>query len=218
MNPIAEVMKGVTDIPIALLAFWIGILLLKKEKKEWGGVFLLVAVSGLMGTAVHVFSLPDICRKLLWVVLYVLLFEDIRRFTKLMIAYISGSGEKERRVVWHVEGILYVCAVIVLLVRGRGDIYLLVVFMAAMFWRIIVCLGRSGFSPAKATGLMAMLFVPILLQALDQIIPCAVVIEHIVLAAALFVAYHIGKDERKACAAEEVPFAEASAEELLTEL
>lgn len=202
MNPIAEAMKGFTDLPIALLALLFGLLLLKKEKRDWGGLFLLVAVSGVMGAAVHIFALPQRTLQLLWLVLYVLLFEDIRRFAKLMVAYISGIAEKERRIVWITEGILYAGAAVLLFARQGRDIYLLVVFMAVMFCRIVMCLVRSGFSPAKATGLMAMLLLPILLQALAAVISFAVVLEHIVLAAAEFVAHSIGKEAELSAAAD----------------
>ena len=194
MNPIAEAMKGFTDLPIALLALLFGILQMRKEKKEWGTLFLLIAVSGLMGAAVHIFALPRRALQLLWLVLYVLLFEDIRRFAMLMIAYISGIDGKERRIVWIAEGSLYAGAAVLLFAREGWDIYLLVVFMAFMFCRIVACLVRRGFSPAKATGLMAMLLVPILLQALAAVVSFAVVVEHIVVAAAEFVAHSIGQE------------------------
>ena len=196
MNPIPEVMKGVTDLPLALLAVVFGLLLRKKGKKEWSDLFLLVAAAALLGTGVHIIHITEPYLQLLWVILYALLFESIRRFSLLTVTHISDCQVEEQTAVWAAEAVLYLGAVALSFLANGLDIYLLVIFMVLMFCRIVVCLTRYGFRPAKVTGLMVLLIAPIVLQALAAIISFAVVAEHLILAAAQVVTYAIGKGEQ----------------------
>ena len=196
MNPISEVMKGITDLPLALLAVAFGLLLRKKEKNGWATLFFLVAAAALMGAAVHIIRIRKPYLQLLWVILYALLFESIRRFSLLTVTHISDCPTEEQTAVWAAEAVLYLGSVLLLFLADGRDIYLFVVFMAVMFCRIVVCLIRYGFRPAKVTGLMSLLLVPIVLQALAALIPFAVVAEHMILAVAQVVTYAIGKNER----------------------
>ena len=196
MNPISEVMKGVTDLPLALLAVAFGLLLRKKEKNKWSEMFLLVAAAALMGAGVHIIRITEPYLQLLWVILYALFFESIRRFSLLTVACISGGPAEEQTATWIEEGVLYLGSVLLLFFANGLDIYLLVIFMVLMFCRIVVCLTRYGFRPAKVTGLMVLLIAPIVLQALAAIISFAVVAEHLILAAAQVVTYAIGKGEQ----------------------
>ena len=185
-------MKGVTDLPIALAALIFGLLLKKQKRNDWMLLFLLVALSAVMGAAVHLLRLTPTVRRIVWTVLYALLYEDIRRFSLLMTAYISGCRAQECRAVWWTEGLLYLCTILVLMTHELHSIYILVVFMVIMLVRIAVCLARYRFRPARATGLMTLLVFPVTLQALADVISAAVVAEHLLIVAGQVIAYSIG--------------------------
>lgn len=197
MNEITEMLKGLTDIPIALLALVFGIILLKKRIKNWSRLFFLIAVSAVMGTVVHVFTLTPVLYGILWIILYILLFESIRVFTHLMIGYVSGTYEKEKLPVFISEAVLYITAVILLLVPEMYDIYALVVFMMLMMARLIACIVQRKKVPKSIAVLVVLLIVPIALQACAGMIPYAVAAEHMFLLAALSVVFEIAVKKRE---------------------
>ena len=198
MTDLAEMLKGLTDIPIALLAGIFGILLHKKESKKWAFLFFLICVSGILGALVHTFEMPKLLKNVLWIILYVFLFELIRRFAKLVADYVSGKEEKEKIWVYISEIFLYAVTVIwMFAVEKINDIFIFIIFAFIMFVKIVVCLLKCEKVPNKLKLLMIMLFFPIILQALCNVIPYAVVFEHIFLAVALYVAYSIGTSTSK---------------------
>jgi len=201
MNDIHEVMKGATDLPIALIALLIGLLLRKKRSKDWGLLFQLVAVSGLLGAAVHMFALPMLGLQLTWMLLYILLFESIRRFSLLMAGYLSKTQIREKTAVYWTEGILFLAAAVTLFLHQGKDIYFLVVFMVIMVTRIIISLFRTGFASKKANALIVIVLVPVVLQAVAELLSAAVVMEHLCIIAGEVIAGRIGTE----CAEQESP-------------
>ena len=189
-----EMLKGLSDVPIALISFVFGLLLLKK-KKEWSSLFLLIAVSAVLGAVVHTFDFPRAWNRAIWIVLYIFLYELIRRFAHLMVCYVSGKTDKERTPVYILEAVLYAVTLIFMFCVDINDIYVFVVFAAVMLVRVACAFVRFRPVPFKAGLLMAVLIFPLALQALEAVIPYAVLIEHMILAAALFIAYLMAREE-----------------------
>lgn len=193
LNEMAEALKGFTDIPIALISLLFFILLLKGERNEWRGVFLLTTVAAFMGAAVHILKFENSEKTLIWVILYVLLFELIRRFSLAMINFITEKNSYEKSAVYLFESVLYLTAVFGLFYFPKYDIFALVAFSALAFIRVSVCLFKTKRPKKSAVLLMFILLLPIVLQALSKLIPYAVVFEHIIIALALFIGFKIAK-------------------------
>lgn len=198
MNELPEMLKGLTDIPLALLSAVFCIILMKKQKKSWSVLFLLIFVSAFLGTAVHVFSMSFALYCIVWIILYALLFESIRIFTTLMVGYISGIKAKKNTVVFVIEAVLYAAAVVMLFIPDIYDIYALVAFMIIMLARVFICVINSKRIPRYAIPLSIFLILPVCLQALAEFIPYAVVMEHCSLIAALIIAFRISLSDKKA--------------------
>lgn len=195
MAQLYEMLKGLSDIPIALIALVFGVLL-RKKNKEWSSLFLLITVSAVLGAVVHTFDFPRVWNRVIWIVLYIFLYELIRRFAHLMVCYISGRAERERTLVYILEALLYGVTVVFMFAVSINDIYILVLFALIMLVRVVTSMVK--FAPAlfKARLLMAVLLFPLVLQALEEVIPYAVLIEHIILAAALCIAFSMAKEEK----------------------
>ena len=192
MTEIYEALKGFTDIPLAILSLIFGIILVKKRRTGWGILFLTVAVAAVMGTVAHAVAIPTVALNLLWTVLYVFLYEAIRRFGCLTVALITGESRPEPRVIFCAEGILYILTLLWMwLGWPLNDILVLVVFMVMIFVRVTVCIVRTRHVPRSLCLLMGILLIPILLQMFESVIPYAVVAEHTLLALSLCVAFAI---------------------------
>ena len=174
MNEFSEAIKGLTDIPIALLSFVLFLLIRKKGKKQWSRIFLFVAVAGFLGAIVHTFRVSVWQMRLLWIVLYVFLFELVRRFALAATSYISGKSSGEKKLVYGMEAAAYLISVTVLFLFPGYDIYAFVVFAAILFVRVLVCLIKTKNAPKDMWALILFLVLPIALQALADFIPYAV--------------------------------------------
>ena len=197
MAELYEMLKGLSDIPIALISFVFGLLLWKK-RKEWSLLFLLIAVSAVLGAVVHTFDFPRAWNRVIWIVLYIFLYELIRRFAHLMVCYVSGKAERERTPVYILEAVLYAVTLVFMFCVDINDIYVFVVFAAVMLVRVACASVRFRPVPFKAGLLMAVLIFPLALQALEAVIPYAVLIEHIILAASLCIAFVMAREEPRA--------------------
>ena len=192
MGDFEELWKGLSDLPIALLAVVFGCLLLRRKARAWSAIFFLVAVSALFGAAVHSFAIPAPYLTVLWCGLYVLLFELIRSFTHRLTGCITGRRERERRAVRVIEAALYLAAVLCLLLWDGADIYMLVLFAVLMTVRVAICLIRHPGAPRRVKLLMLTLLAALLFQALKTVIPYGVVLGHVMIAVAECVAYRVG--------------------------
>ena len=192
MSNFEELWKGLSDLPIALLAIVFGCLLLRRKARAWSAIFFLAAISALFGAAVHSFAIPEPYLSILWCGLYVLLFELIRSFTHRLIGCITGQKERERRIVRVIETALYLAAVLCLFLWKNADIYMLVLFAVLMTVRVVACLLRHPGMPRRVKLLMFTLLAALLFQALKTMIPYGVVLGHVMIAIAECVAYRVG--------------------------
>lgn len=194
MTGLYELLKGLSDIPIAIIALIFGILLWKK-KKQWASLFLLISVSAVFGAVVHSIDFPRGWNRAIWIVLYIFLYELIRRFAYLMVCYVSGKQSAERSCVYIIEAVLYAVTLVFMFTLDINDIYVFVVFAVIMLIRVLIALIKCRPVPFKARLLMIVLLFPLALQALEAAIPYAVLIEHVILAAALCIAFVMAKEK-----------------------
>ncbi len=187
-------LKGLTDLPIALISLVFALLLAKKTDKQWSILFFFIATGGLLGTVVHTFALSVLLNRLIWVVLYVILFEIVRRFALIMVWCASGEKQKERIPVYATECVVYAVTLIFLFQGSIDSIYVFVVFAALILFRTVVAMLKFRRTPLKVNLFVAGLLVPLLLQAVSDLLPYAVVYEHIAIIIELFVAFLVAKD------------------------
>ena len=196
MNVFYESVKGFTDLPIALVAAVFGILTLKKSNKNWGIFFLLIAVAGLLGAIAHIISFSQTCKNIIWTVLYILLFECIRRASLLFANYIKQKGEKEKPFLFSAEAVCYLAALCLMFFVGDYDIYILCVFAAISLARTAIPFFRVKTLPRFSVAFVGLLVPPVLFQIFSKAIPYAVVYEHIFILAELFLAYQISSESK----------------------
>lgn len=91
MNSIYEALKGFTDIPSAVVALVLGLLALRRRDREGAALFLIIAAGGFLGSAVHIFELPELIRRIVWVFLHMALFEAVLRFTLLFSSFSAAA-------------------------------------------------------------------------------------------------------------------------------
>ena len=187
-----ELWKGFTDVPIALLAVLFGLLL--RRKKGWREMFFLLAVTALLGTAVHVLVIPEPLHSVLWSVEFALLFALIALFAHRMEVYLTQKPVKEPKDVLFSGLALWVCAVILRFTYPNLDIYMLVPFAVGLMIRMILCFARQEKKPRLMKLLLPVLLAALAAQALKDVIPYGVVLVHAFIAAALFLVYRMGRE------------------------
>lgn len=195
MNELYEALKGYTDLPIALAAFVLG-LLAKKKKAPRGWALLLVTVgaAALVGALFHIFALPTPLRKFFRVVMHVLLYEAIFLFTVLFAEYLHKDHDLDLKHLRIMEAVLLVCSAAAVILLDKYDMMIFVLFAAACVAIFVICIIGAKKIPLKAGCLFAVLPVLLLLQGFSDVIPYAVVTEHIIITAALIIIYFIALD------------------------
>lgn len=191
MTEFTEAAKGFTDIPIALLALVIGILLIKKKEPAY--MFFCIAFSAVLGAIVHSVSMPLLYVNLIWIFLYPLLYECIRRFAHVYISYIRKEKTKEKKPVLLIELLFILINDSVVFADTKYDILILMGFATIMIFRVAVCISKTKNVPKNAMILLVLLPLPVIMQTLEGIVPYAVVIEHILISADMIYAYFILK-------------------------
>lgn len=124
-------------------------------------VFLLITVSAVLGAVVHTFDFPRVWNRSIWIVLYIFLYELIRRFAHLMVCYVSGRAERENPLVYILEALLYVVTPVFMFAVNINDIYVFVVFAVIMLVRVSTSMMKFAPVPSKARFLMAVLLFPL---------------------------------------------------------
>lgn len=193
LNTPEEMWKGLSNIPIALLALICAVLLLcrKGVKNEWIAVCFLGTFCSIMGITVHTFLIDKPLIQFLWMFLYILLFELTRIFSHRLVCFIANNDEKEKIPVIIIEAVLYAAAAVLLFVWNGKDIFMLVVFAFLEILRIVVCLIKHPKAPLSVKLLLADMALSMVFLALEDFIPYAVVFCHLLIAAALFIYYVI---------------------------
>ncbi len=194
LQPFAEMLKGFTDLPIVLLALWFGLQLWRRYHGAggWAALYLLIAISGIFGAVVHIFVFPRQARNGIWVVLYVFLYELVRRASFLLCRVGQESPQKESRFVFAAEGVFYVVTVIGLFVFTFNEIYIFALFAALALGRALITLSKIK-PPRKLLWLFGLLGAAVAVQLLTAVSPYFIAIEHLLLSGALIIAYQIAR-------------------------
>lgn len=194
MTVLYEALKGFTDLPIAVLSLIFGLLTAKKNKN--GAIlFFLISFAAFLGTAVHVIDFSPFINKAIWVILYPLLFEAVRRASLFISSFVKGKKQSENKIIFAVELPLLAAAIIIMYLI---DDYDMLVFGAFALICLLRCAGSFlGVKkiPRPAIFLVILLIFPIILQAFSKVIPYAVVFEHIVIAFLLYTVYKMAKTD-----------------------
>lgn len=199
MNELYEALKGFTDLPLAILSLIFGILCYKKMKnKAWATLFFIIAVAATLGAVVHGIALPDLAAKMIWVVLYPLLFEAVRRFGVLFGAYLDKENKPLSSILIPLEIALYIGALFALFLNSKlHDILVFAVYAVIVFIIAAVRVVRAMPLPKLVTVFLVLLAFPILLQICESFIPYAVVIEHSILVVEFAIAYRFAITSEK---------------------
>lgn len=197
MNEIYEALKGFTDVPIALLAAVFGMALCGKGKSGWQRFFFLLSVTAFIGAAVHIFAMPHLIKSIVWVILYALLFECVRRATDLLCGCIAGDKVPVFHAVFIAEAMLYIGAVCFMIFVGKFDMLFFAAFGIISVIRIVFCILKVKRVPALVAVLAASFVLPLMFTVFSSVIPYAVVFEHIVIIAELCLVFFIALKDGK---------------------
>lgn len=196
LSPLPEMLKGISDLPIAALAAVLAFLLPGgRAAREWRALLLMVSVSALFGAAVHVFAVPEQVLSFAWTALYILLFELVYVFCRLILRCIDRKGFRRPRAVRAVQTGLYLASAVCLFAAPGADIYVFVLFAAMLFAVVVFRLLRAEHPPRSVIALLLILLAALLCQGLKSVIPYGVVWGHVFIAAALFVLFFIAKND-----------------------
>lgn len=190
-----ELWKGLTDLPIALLAFvFYGLFFRYKNERgaAWRLVFLLLGIAGTLGASVHIFVMNRIVWDILWIILYVFLYETVRRFLALMAGIVTLGrhlNAGETRFILILEAVLFLGSAVLVVLDGMADIYLFVFFsllaIAPVVWGSFTGAGTNR----TVKTLVILLTLAAVSQIVKELIPYGVVIGHTLILASLTFVY-----------------------------
>lgn len=188
-----ELLKGLSDLPVSLLALLFAYSLRLRGQLRWAAVFLLVGIAALLGALLHGVPLaPDVLRAV-WCLEYALMFTAVFCFCRQMGLVVSGT--RPGPAVYALSVALFAAAIVLRLRDSRWDIYMLVAYAAVLgiplAFRILT---RPG-SPACARWMLAAAGLSLAFQALKTVIPFGVVLGHLCLLAALALAFRTAVQE-----------------------
>ena len=195
MNTFLEAVIGLTDLPIAVSAIIFSILSLKNGNKGWGAVFFFTGISAIIGTVAHTFTFPSAVYRIIWTVLYLLLFESVRRFAVIMIGYVRKPFVFGKYIM-AAEAILYIVCLFFLYAVEKYDILILVVFSALCLGSLVYNLVRYKYRNKYIYLIFGLLVLAVLLQILAGKLRFLIVLEHLSLFAALFAVYLMSRESR----------------------
>lgn len=143
MNFLTEEMyKGISDIPIVILAMFFSIFLRKfEEKKVWSQFFMLLAEAAFIGAAVHMLALDGSYKKIAWAVLYVMLYEVVRNLSMAICEYVLKEEVKFPKLLWWVQIACFIASFVLLLKESKYDIYVFAGYaVLILLWAIVIAI------------------------------------------------------------------------------
>ena len=189
IDSIEELYKGLTDLPIALLAIIFGVLLFRK-KNECYKVFALLSISAILGAFAHSINLSKVAYIVTWAILYIFLYELVKRASQLICEYLEHEKVCYPKIINISEVILYIASVVFLFMQNDLDIYCLVVFgVVCIVWIVKVISARTV--PSKLWYLLVFAVLALCFQGLKTIIPNGVVLGHVMILFAVGFLYAI---------------------------
>jgi len=192
-----ELLKGLTDLPLAIAALLLYILADRKHavRREWRWVFLLLSLSAAMGVAAHCFILPQRMNDILWLVLFAVMFELVRAFSHSVVNHLRREDRRELLFVRILELVFYLLADAITLTVHAHGIYSFVFFCALLIVRMFVCALRCSELPRRILRIIGVLFAGLVMQAIKSVFPLGVTIGHLIVLIALIMVYKLACDE-----------------------
>ena len=197
-----EMYKGISDLPILLVAMGFSIFLRKfEEKKVWSQFFMLLAEAAFIGAAIHMLSLEGGYKKVAWAVLYVLLYEVVRNLSLALSGYILKEEVQYPKLMWWVQVLMFIASFVLLLKEIKYDIYVFVGFaILNLAWLIYLAISGSKQNAnikitGKLWGFFGLAIVAAGLQTLKEVVPYGVVWGHLVILIAMCVLFSISIDD-----------------------
>lgn len=142
------------------------------ERRLWVEFFVFSAAVALLGVVAHLFVWPDLAERLLWVVLYAVMFEVPYLLMKLSatVAGESGLRPDRARTIVFLGVSLYVLTAGIRLVTGKNTIRVFILFAVICFVYVTYFFVRGA--KAKAVGLawIAWAMVPVLACLVLQVV------------------------------------------------
>lgn len=192
-----EMYKGISDLPILLVAMGFSIFLRKfEEKKIWSQFFMLVAEAAFIGAAVHMLALEGGYKKVAWAVLYVLLYEVVRNLSLALSGYILKAEVQYPKLMWWVQIIMFLASFVLLLKEIKYDIYVFVGFAVInLIWLIYLAISGKNKISGKLWLFFGLAVVAAGLQALKEVIPYGVVWGHLAILVAMCVLFSVSIED-----------------------
>lgn len=193
------ILMGLTDLPIAAVAVAFGILLQRRHGGAggWAKWYFLIGISAVLGATVHIFAWNKTAKNIIWVGLYILLFEAVRRVGLLFRNGMLGKKHREQLWIYLTEVIFYGVTVIGLFKFPFNEIYIFALFAVIIFARLFDAYRTAEKVSFSFKVVFALTAVAIILQLFTGFGAGFVAAEHIVLAAALIVTYGIAARAEK---------------------
>ena len=193
-----EMYKGISDIPIFVLAMFFSVFLRRfDEKKVWSQFFMLLAEAAFIGAAVHMLALEGTYKKVAWAVLYVLLYEVVRNLALALLGYILRDEVRYPKLMWWIQVLMFIASLVLLIMGSKYDIYVFVGFAVISIAWILYVLFKDG--KDAITGKLILFFgVAVLaaaLQALKTVIPYGVVWGHVAILADVCVLFSLALED-----------------------
>ncbi len=165
-NTEAEILKGVTNLPIVLGGL-VSVWMLGKtktaktrQKRKWLEVMMYVVLGALGGTAVHCLTFGK-AENVFWIVLYLILFQLSEGISELLLLMFAEEPKERYRkcVKWYRigEAVLYVFACILLFTSLR-DVLLLYLYDLAVILTTTVILIRNRHAANDGAGTLRRIF------------------------------------------------------------
>ncbi|MDO5331160.1 MAG: hypothetical protein Q4E99_00640 [Bacillota bacterium] len=194
----SEMYKGLSDLPIFILAMFFSIFLRKfEEKKVWSQMFMLLAEASFIGAAVHMLSLEGTYKKIAWAVLYVLLYEVIRNLSLALSGHVLKENVQYPKLMWWIQIVLFIASFVLLIKGSKYDIYVFVGFAViniAWLLYLIFKEGRDRLS-GKLILFFGMAVLAAAFQGLKEVIPYGVVWGHLAIIVAVCVLFSISLED-----------------------
>ncbi len=183
INSLPELYKGLSDIPIVIVAIIFGILLYNNKDKEHrdGGIFFLVAICGLGGIILHSFSMNYKLHSILWGILYLFLYILVGAFSTELIALCNAKTKQGNSIIHFVGIICFVASCLCLYKNNGFDIYVFVLYAALALINCLITIKKYGKFDKFSIFMFIFIILAIIFQAFKTIVPYGVAWGHICL-------------------------------------
>ena len=189
----AEIIKGLTDLPLAIIAGVFFILLKKRGAgRDWTMLFFYIFIAGLLGCVAHSFTLGKFSHRALWLLLFPVMFELVTVFTELVYE-LDGDGEFLPEKLRRTEMIFLVIAEVLTVAYFRAAIYSFAAYGAVLAFYLIWLVRNNKKLAERLLTPTVLIVAALVLQIFKAVIPGGTAVAHILLCVALFFTYRLAE-------------------------